>query len=333
MRPRFALLGLLRRKGGALLLVLAGLGLPATLEAAPIYVFGDSLSDTGNIFIATGGEIPASPPYYQGRFSNGPIYVDRIAAALGSEVAPVLAGGTNYAFGGAEVLGGAPVPSLRNQADLFLAGLPARGADPDALYIVFGGGNDVRAVLQGGAAPESVPAAAQEVANIVGDLAEAGARAFLVPNLPNVGRTPEAIAAGPEAVAAAEGLSLLFNESLAAALSPLGAIDPIDLVTLDTFALLEQVVAMPGAFGFTNVTDPCLVDGTICADPDRYLFWDGLHPTSANGAMLARAALAARGEEMPVPEPQSLTLLVVGLAGVMLVGRRSAMRHRSARSD
>lgn len=331
MRPCPALLGLLRRHGAVLLLTLVGLGLPATLKAAPIYVFGDSLSDTGNVFLATGEEIPPSPPYYQGRFSNGPLYVDRIAAALGTEVAPVLGGGTNYAFGGAEVLGGALIPSLRNQADLFLTGLPAGGADPDGLYIVFGGGNDVRAVLQGGAAPESVPAAAQELANIVGDLAEAGAREFLVPNLPNVGRTPEAIAAGPAAVAAAQSLSLAFNQTLAGALPPLGVAYPIDLVTLDTFALLEQLVAMPGAFGFTNVTDPCLVGGTVCADPDSYLFWDDVHPTSANGAVLARAALAALGEETAVPEPQILTLVAAGLAGMMAL-RRRLLSGRLARS-
>ena len=69
-----------------------------------IYVFGDSYSDVGNIFIATGGAKPA-PPYYKGRFSNGPIWIDHLAGAYGLTVTPSLKGGTDYAFGGAEVTG------------------------------------------------------------------------------------------------------------------------------------------------------------------------------------------------------------------------------------
>ena len=65
-----------------------------------LYVFGDSYCDVGNIFVATGGAEPAAP-YYNGRFSNGPIWLDHVAGFLGLPLKPSILGGTDYAFGGA----------------------------------------------------------------------------------------------------------------------------------------------------------------------------------------------------------------------------------------
>src|ERR1019366_2363840 len=123
-------------------------------------VFGDSLSDNGNAYIGTGGAIPAPPLYTVGRFTDGPdttpagmpggLWHEVLAGLLGEPVAtPFFAGGANYAVGGAKVLPGDPIiPSLAQQVGLNLA---ASGglADPNALYVFWGGAND----LYGAVAP------------------------------------------------------------------------------------------------------------------------------------------------------------------------------------
>jgi phospholipase/lecithinase/hemolysin len=47
-----------------------------------LFVYGDSLSDLGNIYTVSGHTIPLSPPYYNGRFSNGPLVVEYLSSAL-----------------------------------------------------------------------------------------------------------------------------------------------------------------------------------------------------------------------------------------------------------
>ena len=129
------------------------------------------------------------PPafYFDGRFSNGPIWLDKLGAALGSAVDPALAGGSNFAFGGARVATSPDVPSLQTQANAFLSTTAITGADPNSLYVVYGGVNDVRDALVSADPVAAVTTAAQQVAGIVGDLAEAGAVDIVVPTLVNVG--------------------------------------------------------------------------------------------------------------------------------------------------
>src|SRR5271165_4400669 len=110
-----------------------------TIDA--IYSFGDSLSDVGNVFHLTG--IPA-PPYVNGQFSNGPVWLQSLAAGLG--LAPLTAsllGGTDYAYGSGET-GNTSFDTANPITDL----LGATGqiaqfqsshatADPNALYTVW----------------------------------------------------------------------------------------------------------------------------------------------------------------------------------------------------
>ena len=70
-----------------------------------VYVFGDSLSDTGNVLTFTGGQFPTSP-YAPGRFSNGDIWIDYLTGQLNLTVDPFATDmaaddGTNFAVGGA----------------------------------------------------------------------------------------------------------------------------------------------------------------------------------------------------------------------------------------
>ena len=308
------------------------LPLAAPVRAAPytaLYAFGDSLPDVGNVFTATGGALPA-PPYADGQFSNGPVWVQGLASALGvAPLRPSLQGGTNYAYGGAQ--SGTTAVHAANPTDLtgaagqiaqYLAATPT--SDPGALYTIWVGSNDLRSI--GGANLPSAQVGAalgQVVANVDGAiaaLAADGARNVLVVTVPDLGLTPAARAGGPAAQAGATALAAGFNSLLRSGGGPLlslGALAAqfgIRLSVLDSFALLDQAAANPAAFGFTNVTDPCLVGAAVCAPTragqNQHLFWDDLHPTAAGHALIAQAALAA----LDVPEPGSLALLATGLA-------------------
>lgn len=260
---------------GAAAVLLGGLmsapGESRPLPLTGLAVLGDSLSDIGN----------------GGRFTNGPVWVEHIARRLGVELEPSALGGSNFAVGGARARGGPT--DLRAQAEAFLA---SRAGAPDSgwLHVVFGGANDLLAL---GAEPDrdvAARAAAGAIADIVDDLAAAGAVHLLVPNLPDIGRTPAVRARGPAWVSEARRLTRLYNGDLERALAEVEARRSIRLYRLDVFALLERVLADPAAAGFDDVTTPCL--GGAC---ERALFWDELHPTAYAHARLAEAALGALG--------------------------------------
>lgn len=301
-------------------LVLALFSAQASAYSA-LYVFGDSLSDTGNVAVITGGTQPVSPPYATGRFSNGPVWVETLAANLGLNATAALNGGTNFAFGGA-VTGGpytSATPSLTAQVNTYY--LPSVGgvADPNALYVVWGGGNDVRAIGQGSQPPSALANSVANIAGIISTLTAAGAQNFVIPNLPDIGLTPEAIAGGPAAVAGANFLSTSFNAALASTLPGLETSLGINIFEVDVFGFLNNVVANPGLYGITNTNSSCLVGLTPCANPDEYVFWDGIHPTAAAAAYLGDFATAA-----VVPVPPAAILLVSAFAALGAFRRKAA---------
>ena len=151
------------------------------------------------------------------------------------------------------------------------------------------------------------------ISSLVGD----GAKNFLVVTVPDLGKTPDAIATGPVGVAAASGLSAFFDENLVNSLGAFETPGGPSFNVLDTYSLLDAATANPGAFGFTNVTQPCLTGTTanpvVCSDPNQYLFWDGLHPTAAGQALVAADALQV------IPEPATLTMVLGGFGALGLV--------------
>lgn len=302
------------------------------LPYSGLVAFGDSLSDTGNnaIFFDTFGGLftpPVPPgartptpvpaqnfiptlPYASNRYSNGPIWIDGFAVALGVSAAPSLAGGSNFAFGGARTgPAGSPFPfSLRDQVNAFLT---ATGgiAPASNLYVLAGGGNDARDALQGN--PADIPGAiAQFVTNelvMLSALLAAGARDILLVSVPDIGKTPAVRAAGAAASAAGTQIAAAMNAALDNALSalllPLGA----RLFELDAFALTNAVFANPNAFGLSDATNACAADPNCVAAPSGNFFWDGIHPTTAGHALITRAALAA------IPEAPTLWLIALGV--------------------
>lgn len=305
-----------------------------------VYVFGDSLSDGGNAFIGQGGvnepfpymdSVPGNSYAPFNVFSNGPVWVQYLADDLGLPLAPSFIGGTNYALGGertGELMFGATnvaagaLGGIVGQAHFASSG--GTGMLPsDALYIINGGGNDIRRASQlfsdgtitDAEALAGIAGGAMNLGNAIGLLAAAGAQTILVSNVPDVGRTPDLMGQGAAVAELATNLAVAFNAALDIQLSGLqGLIPTLDLIVLDTFALTSAVLDNPGGI---NVTDACTLQngGTGCADPNNYLFWDGIHPTTAAHRISADAALAA-----VVPLPAAGWLLP-GAAG-LLVGRR-----------
>ena len=293
---------------------------PTTLAHAnsfsALVVYGDSLSDNGNLYNATkavlGAGIPTSPPYYMGRYSNGPVAVEQLASMLGTPLYDFAFGGAtsgvgNIGDGGTQTtLGTFGLPGLTRELAGSSAFLSTPGLSSNALFVVWGGANDF--LING-----PVTTAAADIVGIVSTLKSAGAQHILVPGMPDLGLTPDYYG-----VAAATAYSQQFNALLQAGL-------PSGVTYFDTFGLLHQIEANPSAYGITDLTDPCLnpTTGAVCAKPSQYLFWDGFHPTSTIDTTLANNFAVA---VLPTPEPPSWLLLASGVAGLSLLARGARER-------
>jgi outer membrane lipase/esterase len=311
----------------------------AYAKPSELVIFGDSLADTGNnaalIDLGVFGSPPAPPgsrtstpiansafiptlPYSSNRYSNGPVWTDQFAASLGLSATNSLSptGGTNFAFGGARITGG-PVPSLTDQVGIFL-GKTGGVAPSTALYVVEGGGNDARDILEtaagGGDPAPLISAYAQHVGSLLSRLEGAGARDILLADVPDLGKLPAVTVFGATTSGLASLLTGQMNDALFAELAhtPAG----VDIHVLDFYGLLDKITQHPGDFGLTNVTTACAADAACIANPAGTFFWDGIHATTEGAGLISNAALAA------VPEPSTVTLLFLGSVAVLVLSRR-----------
>jgi len=308
--------------------------LPASAYTA-MFVFGDSLSDTGNAAavvgsdgtqLITGNSYIPNQPYASGQFTNGDVWVKGAAAALGLApfAQPSAASGGNFAFGGATVAtdGAGIPPSLTLQSSFFL-GATGNVAPSTALYVVEGGGNDARAGLVEAASSSnpslviaSVAAAyATGIHTIVDKLQAAGAQRLVVWNTPNIGITPAVAALGPEASFLASSLAASMNAALLKELAGENGVSIFDI-----FGLGTSIAANPSAFGVLNATDACGAPTNAC-DPNTAVYWDGIHPTAFAHSIIADAFIATA-----VPELSTWAMLLIGFAGVGF----AAYRRRKA---
>lgn len=315
-----------RTTWGRLAVVVAGLwsvGAVRAGEITGIVSFGDSLTDVGNFYAATGGVSPP-PPYDPGLFTNGWNWVEYLARDIGVAVPTASAdGGTDYAYGGATTgtgttsltfLGGtAVVPNIGTQVDNYLA---SNSPTATQLFTIWGGANDF---LNAGQTNPYIPA--QNIAAEIAQLAASGAKQFLIPNLPALGVLPGTSSLPAPEPAELNNLSVAFNAILQAEVAPLEQQFGIQIHILDIYSLLNNVIATPSQYGFTNVTDAAILSGS---DGDGYLFWDTVHPTTQADQIVG--AVGAQG----VPEPSALMMLGTGM---LFVGRLAFRRsERSSRT-
>ena len=287
-----------------LILTLGFAGSASAQSFSNVVVFGDSLSDSGNAAHALG-----LPPGTSFTTNPDPVWAEIIAGAFGASGQNSLAGGPNYAFGGACMNPATPcdfddVPTVTEQIGQHLA---ARGGslDPNALYTIWGGLNDIADSALGDPlnALGHVLAAADVNAAQIRRLREAGARHVVVFNMPDASLAPFAVAQGPAAQAGLSALVAEYNKKLYAGIRE----NEEGVVPININVALGALAANPGRYGLTNVT------GTACGEPDAgsalsiqcgpagspfpvtyapganetYLFADRSHPSGAVHAMLA----------------------------------------------
>ncbi len=286
-----------------------------------IIVFGDSLSDSGNSLALTLGNIP-SEPYYLGRFSNGPVAVEYLAAELELTLDPYYdnGAGNNFAVGGARTgtgnsnnddiapfLPGVTLPGVTNQIDDFASSLGTDNAEPNALYWVWAGPNDFLDYLGGGIAADPAVLIEQGITNLaegVERLIDLGAQNLVVPNMPSLGRLPFSANFRDEATA----ISIAYNGGLSLALDNLDlAGDSVEtnLLEVDLFTANEAIAANPGEFSLSNISDPFLLSGLpLPTDPSAttgFFFWDIVHPTSEAHALFADTITQTINGAIPQP--------------------------------
>jgi phospholipase/lecithinase/hemolysin len=319
----------LHRSSRVLAATLLGLFvLAAGMAQAPtfsqIIVFGDSLSDDGNLAHRARDTVGFSYPssnfnYSDYRFTNDLAPITDPGSHLYSRVwheqlaksflsLPVatnsLDGGTDFAFGGATTKDGTQQRTIISNPFPFAGGnftitidnmgkqvadyLANHTPDPNALYIVWGGGND----LFDDQSATNVTNTANRVGVLIQRLANAGARNFLVPNVPPLGAVPNSFG-DPNRVASLDSDSASYRDQLnsviASTVSALsGGGITVQVYTFDVWLDVLRVLAEPSKYGFVNVTDPA--QGNSSVNPDQYLFWDDIHPTTAGHHQLASEA-------------------------------------------
>lgn len=326
---------------GASTLVMASLvSLPTQAAAfSNVFIFGDSLSDTGNNYLAglydpnqvvSGNTYVPQKTYDRGSnpfgtYSNGPTWATQFTAALGLSALPSLGGGTSYAFGGAATSGAEFPYSMKVQVGQFLTKF-SNVAPSDALYVVAGGGNNARAAGAALAMPGlsfaeqvSIISAnasqyATDIGSMVDSLQAAGAQNIVVWNAPNLGASPFAAATGTQ------GISTLLVTTMNQALAYRLGGETAGVSSFDIFGLVGQISSNQAAYGINNVSDACGAASNSC-DAASALFWDAIHPTAKGHQLIADAMFAA-----VVPEPQTYALMALGL---LVIGGAAARRRKS----
>ncbi len=299
-----------------------------------VVVFGDSLTDSGNIAQISG--LPAGTSFTT---NPDPVWAEIVASTFGAPGSNSLSGGMNYAWGGACVNPDGPcetpTPTTAQQINQHLSGTVV---DPDTLYMIFGGANDISAVVASAQSQADILngtlGAAEAYLNQIQSLQDAGARHIVVFNLPDIGKTPNARLAGAQAPLSA--LSAAYNETLSAGLSS----KEHGIIPVNIFALMNEIIEDPQNYGFTNVDETACPAGSnpqrpnggleslVCGPTDsgylaapktdeNYFFADGSHPSGATHELTANVVISS------ITAPVQIS--IAGEAGIEV-----ARAHREA---
>ncbi|WP_392408020.1 SGNH/GDSL hydrolase family protein [Chlorogloeopsis fritschii PCC 9212] len=256
-------------------------GLNYSNKMDELYVFGDSLSDIGNGFKNAEKIYPPSPPYFRGRYSNGPVWVEYLSSNLGLSHQQI----NNFAYGGATTLNTTVngIPGVLAQVYSFTKA--HQKVNNKALYILWAGANDY---LSG--ATDSATSISN-LSNAIQSLVTAGAKNILIANLPDLGKLP-ATRNSPYSNSLS-AVTIAHNLGLAKSLNFLNQNldNDAQIIELDVNLLYREAITEPAKFGFTNVTSACVNNVAICKNADEFLFWDDIHPTTAAHRILGEAAL------------------------------------------
>jgi phospholipase/lecithinase/hemolysin len=289
--------------------------LASAQQYTKIVVFGDSLSDTGNVADLTQAKYGIRVPgpvadYTDGRFTDGMdtvpaahnyfgVWIEQLAASLPSKpvIKSSLDGGTDYAYGFATTGSGTGVftfgPSdslsvvvnnIGQQITDYLATSPK--IDDKTLFVVWGGAIDI---LNATSTKDVIDAGVNQAANVE-RLIAAGATQFIIPNLPPLGAVPR-LNGSPATSIPATKASALYNGVLALGIGIVRDLNPgknLKLVQFDVYSLFNQVIFSPAKFGLVDVTSSS--QGIFTVNPDTFLFWDDLHPTTRGHNILAGTA-------------------------------------------
>jgi phospholipase/lecithinase/hemolysin len=267
-----------------------------SLDISRLVVFGDSLSDNGNLFKLTG---EPAPPYWEGRFSNGPTYAEQLAKQLGARLDDRAFGGATASDASPGVLldpsTGTPLPiNLPEQIAGYLAHLHGHAAPADTTAVIYIGNDDYINYLESGlpkdaqTAQNLVSDVVTNIGNAIGDLTAAGVEKIALFTLPDLGITPEIQALGPDAVTLAHELDVLNNTALKQLAASLPNVQVVDI-----FQLSKAVASDPLSFGLTDGTVPMIdliATGSTEFAPNEIGFFDGIHPTYAGHCIQAAFA-------------------------------------------
>ncbi|KAL1925842.1 uncharacterized protein VTP21DRAFT_725 [Calcarisporiella thermophila] len=260
-----------------------------------VIAFGDSWTDTGNVYSKLSSkQWPPSPPYYKGRFSNGPIWVEEMTAKKF-----VYASLLDYAYGAATTnsadtkgYSGAnsdiPVPSINQQIEEFASTFknrPTSFPTDTTIYTIWGGGNDY--YFNNSISASIVTGNIVENMQTLVDLF--GANRFLILEQPPLGRLPYFLDK-PKERQLFEQIALWHNGNLSANIHEFESKNCHKAVKVNlhnTYELVSEIFSKPAKHGFTEIEKPCLNGTVVCANPDQHLFWDSFHFTSKFSRILA----------------------------------------------
>ena len=330
-----------------------------------IVFFGDSLTDNGNLYTVDFGFLPKSPPYFEGRFSNGNVWSEQVAKRFYNQS---YIDTSNYAVGGETAIFHNPINgflpySLTASLDTYL--LRTMFSDRSrTLFVIWIGANDYLPQTDPTVINQLTFDVVDAIRSTIESLIYHGGTNFLVINLPDISKSPYAKENGKTQLLSA--LTFNHNAKLDAAITeiqnsykevnihlydinkmfvdmfndidgfnkkyntnltnlteacwrggytlrknqskisedeiarkledhlrkqsrlPQTGIAANEQGKLDTSAFAHYVATSPDLLEAYSVTEGAEQGELPCKNPDQYVFWDHIHPTSLMHGLLSK---------------------------------------------